>query len=71
MKILGLIITPSHFPWQKGYNWKGMTNNRAPLNFGGARFGGGWKYKFGIDFGGSTVIVNCGWGMIRIERAKP
>jgi len=26
------------------------------------RFGGGWSYKFGLQIGGSTVILDWGWG---------
>lgn len=32
------------------------------------RFGGGWQYKLGVDFGGSTVILNCLVFSIRIQR---
>jgi hypothetical protein len=31
------------------------------------RFGGGWDYKLGIDIGGSCVIINLVWGLIRIN----
>lgn len=53
-------ITASRWPWQKG-------DYTAPLNPFGDRFGGGWKYKLGIDMGGSTVILNLLYGMIRIS----
>ncbi|RWE59809.1 MAG: hypothetical protein E5V22_11100 [Mesorhizobium sp.] len=45
-------ISASRWPWQAGYNWRGMTNCTAPLNSGDARFGGGWKYKLGVSTGG-------------------
>lgn len=60
-------VKASRWPWQPGYNWRGMENSRAPLNAGGARFGGGWRYKLGVDVGGSTVIVNLIFGMVRIR----
>lgn len=58
-----LTITLSRWPWQK-FNAHGM------LNPAGARFGGGWKYKLGIDVGGTTVILNLIWGMIRFSYDK-
>lgn len=67
MKIGRLKITGDRWPWQPGYNWRGTGNPRAPLNRCGARFGGGWKWKIGIDVGGHTVILNLFWGMLRIE----
>ena len=60
MKIKRLEITADRWPWQGG-------NFKAPLNQSGARFGGGWKYKLGIDVGGSTVILNLIWGMVRFS----
>lgn len=57
-------IKALRWPWQES----GKPGNRiAMLNSSGARFGGGWKYKLGIDIGGRTVILNLIWGMIRIE----
>lgn len=50
-------LKAKRWPWQKGYNWRGMTNNVAPLNIGGARFGAGWKYSLGWSWGGGTY----GW----------
>ncbi len=32
------------------------------------RFGGGWKYKLGIQMGGSSIIINLLYGMIRISK---
>lgn len=63
-------ITTDRFPWQPGYNWKGMINNTAPLNRDGARFGAGWKYKLGIEIGGSTVLLNLIIGMVRISKVR-
>lgn len=45
-------VKASRWPWQVGYNWRGMKSCSAPLNDGGARFGGGWKYKFGFSTAG-------------------
>ena len=70
MIFLGMRVEAKRWPWQKGYNWRGMENSSAPLNSGGARFGGGWGYKLGVDVGGSTVILNLLFGMVRISRAK-
>lgn len=69
MRIFNLEIKASRRPWQENGYWNGGKAN-APLNYGGARFGGGWKYKFGIDIGGSTVLLNLIWGMVRISKAK-
>lgn len=70
MIIGNLEITASRFPWHKGYNWRGMENARAPLNPSGARFGGGWNYKFGVDIGGTTVLLNVGIGIITLSKAQ-
>ena len=70
MKIGRLEITPKRWPWQDGYNWKGMTASSAPFNFGMARFGGGWRYKLGIDIGGTTIILNLLFGLILIRLNK-
>lgn len=43
------------WPWQEG----------GGQMFG--RFGGGWRYKFGVDVGGSTIIFNLIWGIVRID----
>ena len=60
MKIGKIDIKASRWPWQKG-------NYAAPLNPAGARFGGGWKYRFGVDVGSTTVMLNLIWGMVRIS----
>lgn len=64
IRIGKLTIKAERWPWQAGYNWRGMTSNTAPLNYRGARFGGGWRYKLGIDAGGSSVILNLVFGII-------
>ena len=69
MKIWKLEITADRWPWQ-GYGWGLSTKLRAPLNSSGARFGGGWKYKLGIDIGGTTILINLVFGMIRIKVNK-
>ncbi len=48
------------WPWQGG-------DFSAPLNPSGARFGGGWKYKLGIDIGSSCIVLNLVWGMVRFS----
>lgn len=63
-------IRAQRWPWQPGYDWKGIVNSNAPLNPGGARFGGGWKYALGIEIGGDTIIINLLFGMIRINRVR-
>lgn len=49
-------IKAQRWPWQ------------GPVNPVWERFGGGWKYKFGIDIGTNTIIINLIWGLIRISR---
>ena len=70
-------ITTSRFPWQ----WyvqpreacKAFPDPRKGIKYGWdcehvlmRRFGGGWRFKLGIDVGGSAVILNVGIGIIRI-----
>jgi len=70
MRVLGLEVTASRWPWQ-GYGWFGGSDkNVAPLNPFGARFGGGWNYKLGIAVGGKTVILDLLFGSVRIARIK-
>lgn len=62
---------PQRWPWQKGYNWRGMTKSAAPLNPGGARFGGGWDFALGLRLSapgryGFSAILELGFGMIRL-----
>ncbi len=70
MKIGKFEITASRWPWQKGYNWRGMTNSSAPLNMNGARFGGGWRYKLGVSWGSSflTPHFDLLFGMISVNK---
>lgn len=56
------------WPWQRGYDWRGMTGCTAPLNAGGARFGGGWRYKLGVDIGSRSILINLIFGIVRITR---
>lgn len=70
--IIGKIeISAQRWPWQAGYDWKGMKYRGAPLNASGARFGGGWRYALGIEWGETTVILNLLYGMIRISKVRP
>jgi len=69
MIIFGIEIRAERWPWQDGYNWRGMTKNSAPLNAGGGRFGGGWKYKLGFAWGGTTLMVDLLFGMLIIKKA--
>lgn len=62
-------VVAQRWPWQSGYDWKGMKNNGAPLNAGGARFGGGWKYKLGLSFGGSTLMIDLLFGIVKVNKA--
>ncbi len=34
------------------------------------RFGGGWRWKLGLDIGGTTIILNLIWGTVRISWEK-
>lgn len=70
MNIGKIEITASRWPWQ-GYGWFPHKNGKGPtamLNSSGARFGGGWKYKLGISVGGSAIILDLLFGMVRISR---
>jgi len=63
-------IEASRWPNQ-GYGWFPHKNGRgpkAPLNGTGSRFGAGWNYKLGIEFGGSTVLLNLVFGILRFRR---
>lgn len=64
-----VVVQASRWPWQEGYNWKGMTSSSAPLN-NGSRFGGGWAYKLGVSVGGSTVMVDLLFGMVTFGFGK-
>lgn len=76
IRLINREITASRWPWQKGYNWHGMTNSTAPLNQplpgekAAPRFGGGWKYSLGIDVGGSTILLSLLFGMIIITKVR-
>lgn len=70
MKLGPFEIVASRWPWQPGYDWRGMKNCSAPLNRDGARFGGGWRYKVGFQWGGSTLIIDLLFGSIRINKAR-
>lgn len=69
-------IVASRWPWQKGYSWKGMTDRGAPLNRGkdgcSPRFGGGWKYKFGLSYASSetgwSLMLDLIFGMVIVRR---
>jgi len=73
MKIGRIEIKASRWPWQ-GAGWfphrQPWHPGRAPLNSCGARFGGGWKYKFGISIGGSTILIDLLFGSLRIQRIE-
>lgn len=62
-------VSASRFPWQKGYNWKGMEDTGALLNRSGARFGGGWRYKLGVSVGTTTVMIDLLFGIVSISPA--
>ncbi|MFY1847920.1 hypothetical protein [Achromobacter dolens] len=73
MRIGKIEIIAQRWPWQ-GYGWfphkASKPKHTAPLNPGGARFGGGWNYKLGIMVGGSTIIIDLLFGSIRIQRRR-
>lgn len=69
IRIGRLKLRASRWPWQ-GYGWFPHKNGRGPkamLNASGARFGAGWRYKLGIDVGGSSVLLNLIFGMVMIS----
>ena len=61
----------SRWPWQRGYDWRGQVSPTAPLNAGGARFGGGWRWCLGIEIGGSTVVLNFLYGIVTVTTNDP
>ena len=76
MMIGRLKIEAKRWPWQKGYNWYGMTNSSAPLSLpregekAAPRFGGGWKYELGIHIGSRSINLMLLYGMITIQFFK-
>ena len=73
IQIKRLKIVFSRWPNQ-GYGWFPHKNGRGPqgiLNSRGSRFGAGWNYKLGIDFGGSSVLLNLLFGMVSVSWSKP
>lgn len=72
MKVWKYEITASRFPWQ-GYGWFPHKNGKgptAPINPGGARFGGGWNWKLGISTGGTTILLDLLFGTVRISKIR-
>ncbi|MCP1550660.1 MULTISPECIES: hypothetical protein [Methylorubrum] len=63
LQVGNLIVTASRWPWQ-GYGWRSTGGPTAPLNTFGARFGGGWQYKLGIQIGGTTVLLDLLFGIL-------
>lgn len=47
----------------KAERWPQHGNPRRPQQ----RWGGGWKWRLGIDVGRSTVVINLIFGLIRIR----
>lgn len=77
MIVLGREFLPQRWPWQDGYNWQGMAGCSAPLNqprkgdTAAPRFGGGWKYKIGIQFSSSDYIyIELLYGAVIIRKAQ-
>ncbi len=66
LQIGNLIMTASRWPWQ-GYGWRSTGGPTAPLNTSGARFGGGWRYKLGIQIGSTTVLLDLLFGMVTLR----
>lgn len=70
MKIGRLKVTASRCPWHRlDPHWSHPDDTPERYGWGKiggmGRFGGGWNYKFGLDIGGSTVILNWGFGSFR------
>ncbi|WP_132254697.1 hypothetical protein [Methylobacterium segetis] len=66
LQIGNLIMTASRWPWQ-GYGWRSTGGPTAPLNRSGARFGGGWRYKLGIQVGSTTVLLDLLFGIVTFQ----
>ena len=72
MKLGKYEVKASRFPWQ-GYGWFPHRNGKGPkamFNQSGARFGGGWRWKFGVSVGGRTVLLDLLFGSVSISRAE-
>lgn len=68
MRIGRLEFKAGRWPWMRNpdtgadYGW-----GRVP---GWGRFGGGWNWKLGVEFGGRTVLVNLLFGNARVSLAR-
>ncbi|MGU3661069.1 hypothetical protein [Methylobacterium fujisawaense] len=67
LQVGNLIITADRWPWQDGYGWSGTGGPTAPMNRSGARFGAGWRYRLGVSIGGTTVMLDLLFGMVRLH----
>lgn len=68
MKIGRLEISASRWPWMidrdegRKYGW-----GRTPV---WGRFGGGWHWKLGVEFGTRTVLLNLLYGIVSVRLAR-
>lgn len=76
MKLGNIEITASRCPWQRvPAHWS--HDGKTPKRYGWGnvpgmgRFGGGWQYKLGMQWGGRTLIIDWIFGSIRICPATP
>lgn len=50
-----------------GSSWKRVSGWRSLWG----RFGGGWRWKLGIDIGGKTILFHLIWGSVSFSWVPP
>ncbi len=63
-----MIINKEYRIWR--YNISFDRWSKKDKNQPMGRFGGGWNYVLGIQFGKSSLIINLLYGMIRINKKE-
>jgi hypothetical protein len=65
-------INASRWPWQEIGQYIVFCPDKTHFGWRGfgsvGRFGGGWKFKLGIEVGAHSFDINCGIGIISIYR---
>lgn len=64
----------SRFPWQmKAEHWERGVKTVETYGWRSGylgRFGGGWRWKFGIAIGGNTILLDVLIGSVRIDFSR-